>query len=60
LTGDTRKTEKERQLADGRGWEGGGRGAESYDRNKAWSSINHTILSGLKCRIPGCKYESGP
>ncbi len=25
--------------------EGGGRGAESYDRKKAWSSINHSILS---------------
>ncbi len=25
---------------------GGGRGAESYDREKAWPSINHTILSG--------------
>jgi hypothetical protein len=27
------------------GW-GGGRGAESYDQKKAWSSINHSILSG--------------
>ncbi len=26
-------------------WGGGGRGAESYDR-KAWSSINHSVLSG--------------
>ncbi len=25
----------------------GGRGAESYDRKKAWSSINHSVLSGL-------------
>jgi len=32
----------------GRGGEGGGgRGAESYDRKKAWSSINHSILSGF-------------
>jgi hypothetical protein len=41
-----RKTEKERQLADGRRrGEGGGRGTESYDCKKAWSSINHSILS---------------
>jgi hypothetical protein len=39
-TGDTQEnTEKERQLADGRG-------AESNDRKKAWS--NHSILSGCK------------
>jgi hypothetical protein len=39
--------EKERQLADGRGrgWKAGGHGAESYDRKKAWSSTNHSILS---------------
>ncbi len=36
-----RKTEKERQLADERG---GGRGAESQDRKKAWPSINHSVL----------------
>jgi hypothetical protein len=35
-----RKTEKERQLADGRGrGDEGVRGAESSDRKKAWSSI---------------------
>jgi hypothetical protein len=39
------KTKKERQLAAGRGREGGGRGAKSYDRKKAWSSINHSIPS---------------
>jgi hypothetical protein len=42
------KTEKERQLAYGRGGErgeGGGRGAESYNRKKAWSYVNHSILS---------------
>ncbi len=27
--------------------EGGGRGAESYDRKKALSSTNHSILSAL-------------
>ncbi len=40
-----RKTEKERQLADVRGGEGGGHGAESYDRKRLWPSINHSILS---------------
>jgi hypothetical protein len=38
-----RKTEKQRQLAEERGREGMG---ESYDSVKAWSSINHSILSG--------------
>jgi hypothetical protein len=38
-----RKSEKERQLAGGRGW---GRGAESYNRKKTWPSVNHLILSG--------------
>ncbi len=26
--------------------EGGGRGAESFDRKKAWLSMNHLILAG--------------
>jgi hypothetical protein len=43
-----RKTEKERHLADGRGEGGCGEGANSYDGEKAWSSINHSLLSGLK------------
>jgi hypothetical protein len=30
----------------GEGGEGGGRGSESYDCKKAWSSVNHSILSG--------------
>jgi hypothetical protein len=30
---------------------GGGRGAESYDRKKAWSSINHSILYALYQRF---------
>ncbi len=46
-TGDTQKIEKERQLAHWKGGEGGGRGADSYDRKKACPSINHSILSGL-------------
>ncbi len=29
------------------GKEGGGPGAESYDRAKAWSSINHSMISPL-------------
>ncbi len=37
-----RKTEQESQLADGREEEGGR--ARSYDREKAWSSIHHSIL----------------
>ncbi len=28
--------------------EGGGRGAKSFDREKAWSSINLSILSGAE------------
>ncbi len=42
LTATHRKTEIERRLADRRRgwWE-----AESYDRKKDWSSINHSILS---------------
>jgi hypothetical protein len=38
-----RKTEKERQLAEG-GRGGGWEGAKSYDSKKGWSSINHSIL----------------
>jgi hypothetical protein len=42
------KTENDRQLADGRrGGEVGGRGAESYDRRKAWSPIKHSMISLL-------------
>ncbi len=43
--GDTLKTVKEIQLAAGKEGKEGGVGAESYDRKKAWSSINHSILS---------------
>ncbi len=32
-------------LLTGEGEGEGGRGAESYDRKKAWASINHSILS---------------
>jgi hypothetical protein len=42
------------EVNDGRGFGGGGvgRGTESYDREKVWLSINHSILSGIdqKCR----------
>ncbi len=40
-TGENRKTEKEIQFA----YRKGG-GAESYNGEKAWSSRNHSILSG--------------
>jgi hypothetical protein len=39
-----RKTEKERYLPDERGGDGGG-GAISEDSEKAWTSINHPLLS---------------
>ncbi len=42
-----RLSEKERQLADNRGRGRGGRGAESYERKKAWSFINRSILSAF-------------
>jgi hypothetical protein len=29
-----------------------GRGAESYDRKKAWSSINNSLLSVYSCLSP--------
>jgi hypothetical protein len=41
-----RKTEKERQIADERG---SGGGAKSYDGEKAWPSINHSVYSGQNC-----------
>jgi hypothetical protein len=41
-----RKAEKKRQLLNGRGGEGG-RGAESYDRKEAWSSINPSVPSEI-------------
>ncbi len=34
--------------ADGRGGTGWGGGAKSYDGEKAWSSINHSIVSALQ------------
>jgi hypothetical protein len=49
-----RKTEKERRSAKGRRkreWEGGGRGAESYDCKIARPSINHSILSKKPPRL---------
>jgi hypothetical protein len=39
-----KRIEKERQLDDGRGG-GGGKGAKSYDSEKAWSSLIDSILS---------------
>jgi hypothetical protein len=45
----TSKLENDRQFAGGRERVGamGGRGAESSGRKKAWSSINHSILSDI-------------
>jgi hypothetical protein len=34
-----------------RGGVGGGRGAESYDRKKAWSSLNHAMLCAVQCTV---------
>jgi hypothetical protein len=39
-----RKTEKERQFADGRGGKGAGVEPNHYDRKKARPSINRSIL----------------
>ena len=44
----TGRLEKRDKLLKGEGGEGGGRGAESYDRRKAWPSINRSILSGIR------------
>jgi hypothetical protein len=63
-TGDTQKAEKERQHADGRGC---GDGTELFDRKRAWSSINHRILSGQEhmeieevgiTKLNSCVYEA--
>ncbi len=54
-----RKTEKERQLADGkRGRDGGV--AKSYDGEISWSSINHTILSAAPLTTWGENRLRGP
>jgi hypothetical protein len=41
-----RKTEKEIKLVVERGWGVRGGGTKSYEGEKAWSSINHSLLSG--------------
>ncbi len=47
-----RETEKEKQLADGKGEDGGGGGAKWYDYKKAWPSIYHAKHSGYcKCTV---------
>jgi hypothetical protein len=62
-----RKTEKERQHLSAWRGRGGGQGAKSFDRKKAWSSINHLILSApapcmqegsQRSRIPGTENYS--
>jgi hypothetical protein len=48
-------TEKERHLGHRRrGVRKGGKGAKSYDRKKAWSSVKHSVLSAL---TPSCPYQ---
>ncbi len=49
-TGDTQEDWKRETTADGR-W-GGGRGAKSYDGEKAWSSINNSILYVQRSESP--------
>jgi hypothetical protein len=52
-TGDTQETEKEGQFDDTKGGKKGfGGGAKSYDRKKAWSSINHSIFSAPAVSTP--------
>ncbi len=41
------------EITDRKGGREGG-GANSYDREKAWSSINHSILSGQPVRCKKC------
>jgi hypothetical protein len=53
-----RKTEKERQLADGGGGGDWG-GAKSYDGEKAWSSINNSIISIYLPTRRNVKYDTG-
>ncbi len=43
-TGDTQEDCERDKLLTGEG-KGVARGAKSYDRKKAWTSINHSILS---------------
>jgi hypothetical protein len=55
------------EISDGREVEGGGWGAKSYDSEKAWSSLNHSILCVLvmtdlsfpKLNLLILSYESG-
>jgi hypothetical protein len=50
-TGDTQKTEKERELADDREGEGSGRGAKSYDRKKSGplQIIQYSLVLPIDC-----------
>jgi hypothetical protein len=41
----TGRLRKRDNMLPGKREEWGGRGAESYDRKKAWPSINHSLLS---------------
>ncbi len=46
VTGDTQEDRERETTCLWESGEGGGRGAESYNRNQAWSSINNSLLSG--------------
>jgi hypothetical protein len=53
-----RRTEKERQLLDGRVGQRGGEEAKSHDGEKAWFSIIHSILSGEAEEEGGSKKDT--
>ncbi len=50
-------TREDRQFSDGKGGGGGERSAKSNDQKKAWSSINHSILSGARGRRGAKSYD---
>jgi hypothetical protein len=54
-----RKTEKERQLADGRVGEVVWGRAKAHDGEKAWSSIIHSILSTPATVLTNCLFKFG-
>ncbi len=57
-TGDTHE---ERETEATWWWErgeGGGRGAESYDRKKGWSSINHKFVQKLSIKFDKIRFKN--
>ncbi len=51
-------TGKRDNFLPGEGGEGGGRGAYTYDRKKAWSSVNNSILSA--CNVANLRWLKVP